>query len=159
MSKTLLNIPFPTPRRTLPSPPFSLPPRISIFEIPLLLDLVCSPFHSGKEFKRCPLVSRPWRELFLPQTHRFVRFADLNVAQTWAAVDYAHCIRDLEIDIKDAGLFLVQEPSTNPSTKSDNRGDNSNNYNDETTSPWRSLCKNLETLSCVDFGYFDLPPR
>ncbi|KAG0048060.1 hypothetical protein BGZ83_006928 [Gryganskiella cystojenkinii] len=127
----------------------SLPSRITAFEIPFLLDLICSHFYSRKELGPCLQVSRLWHHLFLPQILRFVRFADLNVAQTWDVVDHAHCIRDLEIDLKDAGIFLSQELSMD----NNNRG-NSDDHDNRMPS-WRPSCKNLETLTCSDFRYFD----
>ncbi|KAG0049332.1 hypothetical protein BGZ83_005871 [Gryganskiella cystojenkinii] len=110
------------------------PLRLSIFEIPLLLDLICSNFQSAQEIRPCLQVCRLWQSVFSTQVKRFVRFADLNESQTRAVLDRAHRVRHLEIDIEDAGLFL--------------QGDDPDDGHPA------AYCRNLQTLTCVDFGYF-----
>ncbi|KAG0051463.1 hypothetical protein BGZ83_003748 [Gryganskiella cystojenkinii] len=76
-----------------------------------------------------------WQSIFSAEIQRFVRFANLNESQTWAVLDRAHRICHLEIDIEDAGLFLMgDDPDGGRHPAPD--------------------CRNLRTLSCVDFGYF-----
>ncbi|KAF9909427.1 hypothetical protein EC991_008566 [Linnemannia zychae] len=98
---------------------------IHIFDIPLILDLICD--HLTKDdLLPCLQVSHYWHDLFKPQFLRCVRFADLKEHQTWAILDNAARIRSLTIDIADAGWLL-----------------------DNPYSP----CINLQVLRCVDFGY------
>ncbi|KAF9538590.1 hypothetical protein EC957_006429 [Mortierella hygrophila] len=100
---------------------------LSIFDIPLILDLICDNL-TKDDLLPCLQASRGWHDLFKPQILRYVRFADLKKQQTWNILDRAAGIRLLTIDISDAGWFL------------------NNPY---------SPCVNLLTLRCVDFGYLE----
>ena len=99
--------------------------RISIFDIPLILDLICDNL-TKVDLLTCLQVSRYWIALFQPHVIRYVEFVNLKKYQTWATLDSAARIRHLTIDISDAGWFL-----NNP------------------TSP----CTNLRELHCVDYDY------
>ncbi|KAG0291233.1 hypothetical protein BGZ97_005955, partial [Linnemannia gamsii] len=98
---------------------------ISIFDIPLILDLICNNL-TKDDLLPCLQVSRGWFGLFQPQAIRLVEFVNLKKYQTWAILDSAARIRALTIDIADAGWFL-----------------------DNPTSP----CTNLKELYCVDYDY------
>ncbi|KAF9117219.1 hypothetical protein BGX30_005683, partial [Mortierella sp. GBA39] len=100
---------------------------LSIFNIPLILDLICDNL-TKDDLLPCLQASRDWHDLFKPQIVRYVRFADLKKQQAWNILDRAAGIRSLTIDISDAGWFL------------------NNPY---------SPCVNLRTLRCVDFGYLE----
>ncbi|KAG0300511.1 hypothetical protein BGZ98_009126 [Dissophora globulifera] len=96
--------------------------KCTIFEIPHILDEICESL-SSRDVLSCYSCCRAWRALF--DNHRFstVRFADLCSEQTWAVLENSRCIRDLQVDLVDAGLLLD------------------------------SRCINLRRLRCVDFGY------
>ncbi|KAG0210581.1 hypothetical protein BGX28_009217 [Mortierella sp. GBA30] len=102
--------------------------NVSIFEIPLILELICDNYSSKQDLQSCLQVCRLWYTIFRPHLIRYVRFADLKASQTQHVVEHAHRIRNLEIDISDAECFL--EPTQ---------------------------CINLDTLSCTDFGYMPWP--
>ncbi|KAF9082038.1 hypothetical protein BGX23_000176 [Mortierella sp. AD031] len=102
--------------------------RISIFDIPHILDLICDHL-SQEQLLHCRQVSRPWYDLFHPQALRNVRFVNLKKHQTWEILDRAARIRSLTVDISDAGWFL-----NNPTP-----------------------CFNLQELHCVDFDYQPKP--
>ena len=98
---------------------------ISIFDIPLILDLICDNL-TKDDLLPCLQVSRDWFDLFQPHVLRHVEFINLKKHQTWAILDNAARIQTLTIDISDAGWFL-----NNPS----------------------SPCTNLIELHCVDYDY------
>ncbi|KAF9288334.1 hypothetical protein BGZ88_008208 [Linnemannia elongata] len=99
--------------------------HISIFDVPLILDLICDNL-TKVDLLPCLQVSRYWFALFQPHVIRRVEFVNLKKRQTWATLDSAAQIRHLTIDISDAGWFL-----NNP------------------TSP----CTKLRKLHCVDYDY------
>ncbi|KAF9080644.1 hypothetical protein BGX23_001848 [Mortierella sp. AD031] len=77
-------------------------PHISIFDIPHILDSICD--HLSKDqLLHCLEVSRTWRQAFIPQALRHVRFTNLKDHQTWTILNSAAIIRSLKIDISDAG--------------------------------------------------------
>ncbi|KAF9141582.1 hypothetical protein BGX30_004545 [Mortierella sp. GBA39] len=98
---------------------------ISIFDIPLILDLICDNL-TKDDLLPCLQVSRDWFDLFQPQVFRRVEFVNLKKRQTWALLDSAARIQTLTIDLSDAGWFL-----NNPS----------------------SPCTNLIELHCIDYDY------
>ncbi|KAF9934269.1 hypothetical protein FBU30_002687 [Linnemannia zychae] len=98
--------------------------HISIFDIPLILDLICDNL-TKDQLLVCLDVSRSWHILFSPQALRHVRFSNLKPYQTWSILNRASLVRSLTIDISDAGWFL--------------------NNSIPTTS--------LRELRCVDFNY------
>ncbi|KAF9083499.1 hypothetical protein BGX29_003103 [Mortierella sp. GBA35] len=79
--------------------------HISIFEIPLILDLICDHL-SRADLLPCLQVSHLWHDLFKPQALRYVRFADLKKHQTWTILD-----QFLTVDLADAGCFLDNSSS------------------------------------------------
>ncbi|KAF9285724.1 hypothetical protein BGZ68_003598 [Mortierella alpina] len=97
--------------------------NISIFEIPLILDLICDSL-TKQDLFACLNVCRLWCTLFQLQLVRYVRFADLKAPQTRLIINHAHRIQHLQIDVADARWLLHP-----------------------------ARCINLKTLSCVDFGY------
>ncbi|KAF9295291.1 hypothetical protein BGZ88_002379 [Linnemannia elongata] len=98
---------------------------ISIFDIPLILDLISDNL-TKDDLLPCLQVSRDWFALFRPYVLRHIEFVNLKKHQTWAILDSAARLQTLNIDISDAGWFL-----NNP------------------TSP----CTNLRELHCVDYDY------
>ncbi|KAF9912249.1 hypothetical protein EC991_000140 [Linnemannia zychae] len=111
--------------------------RISIFDIPHILDLICDSFDSKKELLPCLQVSRAWYRVFRPQVLQHVEFVNLKRHQTWTILSSAARIKSLTVDISDAGWFLNSSSSTSL-----------------TFSP----CVNLQELHCVDYAYLPKPP-
>ncbi|KAG0296877.1 hypothetical protein BGZ96_008232 [Linnemannia gamsii] len=103
--------------------------HISIFDIPVILDLICENF-TKDDLLPCLQVSRDWFSLFLPQVLRRVEFVNLKKHHTWTILDSAPRIWSLTIDISDAGCFV-----NNPI----------------------SPCTNLRELHCVDYDYLPKP--
>ncbi|KAG0196443.1 hypothetical protein BGX33_001633 [Mortierella sp. NVP41] len=67
-------------------------PHISIFDIPHILDSICD--HLSKDqLLHCLEVSRTWRQAFIPQALRHVRFTNLKDHQTWTILNSAAIIR------------------------------------------------------------------
>ncbi|KAF9551864.1 hypothetical protein EC957_004187 [Mortierella hygrophila] len=97
----------------------------SIFDIPLILDLICDNL-TKVDLLPCLQVSRDWFDIFQPQVLRHVEFVNLKKHQTWALLDSAARIQTLSIDISD-GDWLLNNP----------------------TSP----CINLIELHCLDYDY------
>ncbi|KAF9110996.1 hypothetical protein BGX27_005523 [Mortierella sp. AM989] len=94
----------------------------SIFEIPILLDVICDNL-SPKDIWNCYRSSQSWKSLFDPYRSRVVQYAYLNSTQTSSIIHNSHQIRNLKVDLADAGHFLG------------------------------SACINLLNLVCIDFGY------
>ncbi|KAF9295292.1 hypothetical protein BGZ88_002380 [Linnemannia elongata] len=104
----------------------------SIFDIPVLLDSICDNL-SRNQVAACLLVSRSWRNLFLPQISRFVKFDSLgdSQAQVQSILDRAAVIRSLEINLSDGAWFLDKDVA----------------------------CTNLRRLYCFDSYDFDSSPE
>ncbi|KAF9159760.1 hypothetical protein BGX21_001942 [Mortierella sp. AD011] len=96
----------------------------TIFEIPILLDVICDNL-SPKDIWNCYRCNKSWRSLFDPYRSRIVQYAYLNSSQSSSIIHNSHQIRNLKVDLADAGYFLS------------------------------STCINLRKLVCVDFGYTD----
>lgn len=103
-------------------------PRLSVFDIPHIVDALCDHLDS-KDIWHCYRVSRSWNTLFGPHRYKNVRFADLDASQTWHILDNAHRIRNLTVDLADAG-YLID-----------------------------AACTRLRELSCVDMGYMTWPVK
>ncbi|KAF9133175.1 hypothetical protein BGW39_010388 [Mortierella sp. 14UC] len=112
--------------------------RISIFDIPHILDLICDSLNSKEGLLPCLQVSRSWYRLFQPQVLRHVEFVNLKKHQTWTILSSAARIKALTVDISDAGWFL--------------------NKNDNTGLAF-SACVNLQELHCVDYAYLPKLPN
>lgn len=107
--------------------------RISIFDIPLLLDTICIHFTTRESLLPCLLVCRQWHDRFLPQVRRFIELDyhkdDIRMEDILYQAQ-SRRLRSLDIDIVDVGYFLHSEG-----------------------------CVSLETLRCGDYETVSLAKR
>ncbi|KAF9986722.1 hypothetical protein BGZ65_006515 [Modicella reniformis] len=87
-----------------------IPPRLSVFEIPCIVDSICENL-DYKDIRHCYQVNRTWRELFELHRYRDVWFTDLNSSQTQDIVNNAPRIRKLTVDLENA-TRLINAPCT-----------------------------------------------
>ncbi|KAK3810096.1 MAG: hypothetical protein J3Q66DRAFT_415289 [Benniella sp.] len=79
--------------------------HLSIIDIPHIVDAI-SDHLSSKDIWCCYRVNRTWSQAFNFHRYKFVRFAYLDPYQTWNILHNAHMIRNLTVDLADAGYFL-----------------------------------------------------